>query len=71
MYAGAAKKQLLHRDYRDWRGCRVGGAAQLVKQRSFYVSLWIGPLSKEKELSHSGSSFLVYIIFYFSFVPYV
>ena len=35
MSAGAAQKQTMHRDDRDWRGCRGGGGRQIMKPALF------------------------------------
>ena len=37
MSAGAAQKQTMHRDDRDWRGCRGGGGQQILEARPFYI----------------------------------
>ena len=36
--SGAAQKQPMHRDCRDYRGCREG-AAQICKRRKFYIPI--------------------------------
>lgn len=36
--SGAAQKQTMHRDCRDYRGCREG-AAQICKRRKFYIPI--------------------------------
>ena len=37
MSVGAAQKQTMHRDDRDWRGWRGGGGQQILESRPLYI----------------------------------